>query len=69
MFPAFNFELNGDCIASEAGCICWSDLHKIHDIDVTMDGNLRKARKLETHLSVFAFRQQETKCELGLEHI
>ena len=67
VFPAFNFELNGDCIVSEVGYICWSDLHKICDIDVTMDGNLRKAR--ETHLSVFASRQQETKCELDLEHI
>ena len=46
VFPAFNFELNGDCIVSEVGYICWSDLHKIYDIDVTMDGNLRKARKL-----------------------
>ena len=46
LFPAFNFELNGNCIASDAGYICWSDLHKIYDIDVTMDGNLRKARKL-----------------------
>ena len=46
LFPAFNFELNGNCIASDAGYICWSDLHKIYDIDVTMDGNLRKALKL-----------------------
>ena len=46
VFPAFHFDLNGVIIGSEAGYITWGDLHKIYDIDLTMDGNLRKARKL-----------------------
>ena len=44
VFPAFDFELNDVNIACEAGYISWGDLHKIHDIDATMDGNLRMAR-------------------------
>lgn len=46
VFPAFDFQLNDINIASEAGYISWGDLHKIHDIDATMNGNLRMARKL-----------------------
>ena len=46
VFPAFNFNLNGTEVSSEAGFITWGDLHKIHDMDAAMDGNLRMARKL-----------------------
>ena len=43
VLPVFNFDLNGVSIVSVAGYINWEDLHTINDIDLAIDGDLRKA--------------------------
>ena len=41
MLSAFNCNLNGISVVTKAGYITWDDLHKIYDIDLAMDRNLR----------------------------
>ena len=46
IFPGFQFEVCGTKISSAPGYICWSDLHKVYEMDQGLDANLRKALKL-----------------------
>ena len=46
VFPGFKFEVGGTIIESNEGYLSWNDIHKIYDKDITLNGNLRKAPKL-----------------------
>ena len=46
VFPEFKFENNNIKISCPAGYITWGDLHKVHDRDAKLKGNLRKAPAL-----------------------
>ena len=66
VFPAFDFDLKGVKVASGAGFISWGDLHKIHDIDATMDGNLRMARNLSYQSLHPGNKKQNVSLALGI---
>ena len=46
VFPDFEFSVCGITLSSPAGFITWSDIHKIYDLDKSLDANLTKAPKL-----------------------
>ena len=46
VFPAFDFAVGGSRIKSPDGYIAWSDLHRLHEKDIALDANLRKAPKI-----------------------
>ena len=66
VFPAFDFDLEGVKITSAAGYISWGDLHKIHDKDITMNGNLRMARNLTYQALHPGNKKQSVSLALGI---
>ena len=63
VFPFFSFDLFRDKVEVPAGYISWNLFHKVYENDQLLNGNLKKARKINYQVLIL-----ETKNKMSILH-
>ena len=67
-FPEFSFEVCSKILKSEGGYLSWGQLHKIHELDLNLQGHLKKAPKLTYGALHPGNRKQDVNLALSVFH-
>ena len=66
VFPSFSFDLFRDKVEVPAGYISWDLLHKVYEKDQLLNGNLKKARKINYQVTHPRNKKQNVNLALAI---
>ena len=68
VFPAFDFCIGSHHVSSADGYISWKDLHNLHEKDMSLDANLRKAPRINHKVLHPGNNKQDVNLALSIFH-
>ena len=68
VFPKFNFNIGTENVSSSGGFLYWADFHRLHERDMKLDANLRKAPKVTYSVLHPGNNKQDVQRALAIFH-